>query len=59
MTREEMQNVIGNAYGMEHTATIWFFELCEEYESSEWNDKCLFGIFSSLLDLRQYSAEME
>lgn len=44
MTREQMQNTIISIYGMEHPITIWFFELCEEYEDNRWNNQCLQSI---------------
>jgi hypothetical protein len=57
--REEMQNTIIRALGMEHPATVWFCGLCEEYADNEWNNKCLYGLMSALLDLVQFASELE
>lgn len=59
MTREDAKNAIARALGLEDSRTIWFFQLCEDYEPTEHNDKCLIGIFEALMDLVQYEAELE
>lgn len=59
MTREQMQDRLVKSLGMEDSRVIWFFNLCEEYEDNEWNNKCLEGVFGAILDLVQYVAEME
>ena len=57
--REEMQNTIVKALGFEHQGTIWFFDLCEQYEDNPQNNEKLFDIMSALIDLVQYSSELE
>lgn len=59
MTREQMQDRLIKSFGHEDTRVIWFAELCEQYPESDWNNKCLEGIFSALIDLAQYSAELQ
>lgn len=57
MTREEMMNYLVSREGLEAEATVWFFELCEEYPNA--TDEKLYGVFTALLDLIQYVAELE
>ena len=51
MDREQMMNALIVAFGFEDSRTIEFCNLCELYEDNEWNNKCLEGIFESLLNL--------
>ena len=57
--REEMKNTIVRALGLEHQGTVWFFQMCEDYEDNEWNNMCLYGLMTALLDLVQYANELE
>ena len=59
MTREEMIDRLVKSFGHEDSRVVWFCGLCEEFEENEWNNKCLEGLFGSLLDLAQYSAELK
>lgn len=51
MTREQMQDRLIKSFGHEDDRVIWFCGLCETYVENEWNNKCLEGLFSALLDL--------
>lgn len=59
MDREQMMNALIATFGFEDSRVIWFCNLCELYVDNEWNNKCLEGIFGSLLDLAQYASELE
>ena len=59
MTRKEMQDRLVKSLGMEDEMVIEFFKLCEQYPESDWNNKCLFGIFEAMLNLVQFRAELE
>lgn len=59
MTREQMQDQLNKSFGHKDDRVVWFRGLCEKYPENEWNNKCLEGIFSALLDLAQYSAELD
>ena len=59
MNREQMMDALIVAFGFEDSRTIEFCGLCEQYENNEWNNKCLEGIFGSLLDLAQYRSELK
>lgn len=58
MNREQMMDRLIESFGFEDNRVIWFGNLCELYEDNEWNNKCLEGIFGSLLDLAQYESEL-
>ena len=57
--REKMQNTVVQTLGFEHQGTIWFFDLCEQYEDNPQNNEKLFRIMEALLDLIQYANELE
>ena len=58
MSREQMIDRLIESFGFEDSRVIWFINLCELYVDNEWNNKCLEGIFGSLLDLAQYESEL-
>lgn len=58
MSREQMIDRLIESFGFEDSRVIWFVNLCELYVDNEWNNKCLEGIFGSLLDLAQYESEL-
>lgn len=59
MSREQMQDRLIKSFGHEDDRVVWFCEMCEMYPENEWNNKCLEGLFSALLDLAQFLAELE
>lgn len=58
MTREQMQNELIQTFGHEHQVVIWFFNLCEQYPKTEWNDVCLLGIYESILRIDFYKNKL-
>ena len=59
MDRKTMIDRLIKSFGLEDSRVIWFCGLCEKYDDTEWNNKCLEGIFGGLLDLAQYEAELQ
>ena len=59
MTRKEMQDKLIRVFGMEDSRVVWFFQLCEDYDDNEWNNKCLEGMVMALLDIARIQSEME
>ena len=57
--REEMQDTIVKALGLEHRGTIWFYDLCEQYDDNPQNNAKLFEIMSAMLNIIQYASELE
>ena len=47
-TREIMEFEIVRKLGLEHPATVWFFQLIEDYNPS---DEKLYAVYVSLLEL--------
>ena len=59
LKREEMKNRIANALGLENRCVVEFFRLCDEYEDSDWNNKCLNGIFDNMMSIMNIITFME
>lgn len=49
MTREQMIDVIIQRLGLEHKATIWFVQFCEDHPTA--SDMKLYKVFFELLRL--------
>ena len=54
-----MQDKLIRVFGMEDSRVVWFFQLCEDYDDNEWNNKCLEGMVMALLDIARIQSEME
>ena len=59
MNREKIKNLVAKALGLEHAGTIWFFELCEQYDDNLYNNGKLLEIATTLLILAQDISELE
>lgn len=58
-TIEQMQDRLIKKAGLEHPLVIWFYQLCEFYEHTEYNRETLYDVMLSLDDAIDYENELE
>lgn len=58
-TIEQMQEKLIAKVGMEHSLTVYFCALCEQYEHSEDNKEVLYDIMLSLEDAIDFESELD